>query len=93
MKAYVGVTDSKWWRFLAANPNISEVNFWQPGGAHDFKVLQRGEQIGQLNTPRFGNRTEEDTVCIKRPPHFRGRHAKVRFLQSIDNLFFNHPIG
>lgn len=43
MKAYVGVTDSDWWRFLAANPAVTEVNFWQPGGNRDFKTLQRGE--------------------------------------------------
>lgn len=56
MKAYVGVTDSEWWRFLAANPSISEVNFWQPGGAHDFKVLQRGEPFLFKTKWNDGNR-------------------------------------
>lgn len=56
MKAYVGVTDSKWWRFLAANPSISEVNFWQPGGTHDFKVLKRGEPFLFKTKWNDGNR-------------------------------------
>ena len=34
MRGYVGVTDDKWYRFLADRPEISstEVNFWRPGG-------------------------------------------------------------
>ena len=43
VRAYVGVTDGEWHRYLAANPSITEVNFWQPGGGSSFKVLQRGE--------------------------------------------------
>jgi putative restriction endonuclease len=43
VKAYVGVTDDRWFRFLSANPMIREVNFWRPGGSTDFKALQRGE--------------------------------------------------
>jgi putative restriction endonuclease len=43
MKAFVGVTDGQWHRFLAARPDIREVNFWQPGGGRGFNALQRGE--------------------------------------------------
>lgn len=43
MRAYVGVTDDRWFRFLSAQPSIREVNFWRPGGATDFKALKRGE--------------------------------------------------
>ena len=32
MKAYVGVTDQRWYEFLAARPHVTEVNFWLPGG-------------------------------------------------------------
>ncbi len=32
MKAYVGVTDSRWSSFLATRPYLNEVNFWVPGG-------------------------------------------------------------
>jgi len=43
VKAYVGVTDGEWYRFLAARPELNEVNFWRPSGKHGFKVLQYGE--------------------------------------------------
>ena len=29
---YVGVTDTKWFRFLRDEPLLDEVNFWSPGG-------------------------------------------------------------
>jgi len=32
MKLWVGVTDNDWFRFLAARPELEEVNFWQPSG-------------------------------------------------------------
>ena len=46
MKAWVAVTDRDWFDFLAAQPAIDEVNFWQPnpwGGR--FGVLCRGEPL------------------------------------------------
>jgi putative restriction endonuclease len=43
MRAYVGVTDNSWYSFLAARPEMTEVNFWQPSGAHEFHVLAPGE--------------------------------------------------
>lgn len=43
MKAYVGVTDGDWYRFLARRPELGEVNFWRPGGAREFGVLDLGE--------------------------------------------------
>jgi len=30
MKGFVGVTDNYWFEFLAQQPGIDEVNFWQP---------------------------------------------------------------
>ena len=42
MKAYVGVTDNAWFRFLAGLPNVDEVNFWQPSGGRGFRVLEPG---------------------------------------------------
>ena len=32
MKGFVGVTDNDWFAFLAQQPGIDEVNFWQPVG-------------------------------------------------------------
>jgi putative restriction endonuclease len=38
----VGVTDSGWYRFLAARPQLTEVNFWRPSG-RGFQALRTGE--------------------------------------------------
>ena len=43
VRAYVGVTDDNWYRFLADRPGVTEVNFWQPSGAREFRVLAPGE--------------------------------------------------
>ena len=43
MRAYVGVTDHTWYQFLAARPQVTEVNFWQPSGGREFHVLAPGE--------------------------------------------------
>ena len=42
MRAFVGVTDRRWYEYLRARPWIDEVNFWNPGGVA-FKALQVGE--------------------------------------------------
>jgi putative restriction endonuclease len=43
MRGYVGVTDDQWYRFLAARPGITEVNFWRPKDIRNFRVLSGGE--------------------------------------------------
>jgi len=43
VKAYVGVTDGEWYRFLSSRPELSEINFWRPSGKQSFRVLQPGE--------------------------------------------------
>jgi len=43
VRAYVGVTDGDWYRYLAARPGITEVNFWRPSGDREFRVLAVGE--------------------------------------------------
>jgi len=43
MKGFVAVTDNDWFAFLFHQPQIDEVNFWQPGGSSQFKLLQPGE--------------------------------------------------
>lgn len=42
MKVFVGVTDGDWYRFLAARPDLTEVNFWVPSGI-GFRSLSLGE--------------------------------------------------
>lgn len=50
---YVGITDYDWFQFLSAQPNVDEVNFWQPGGRTNFKALQAGELfLFKLHSPR-----------------------------------------
>ncbi len=41
MKFYLGVTDNNWYNFLAKQ-NREDVNFWQPSGNTNFKLLQSG---------------------------------------------------
>lgn len=46
MNTFVANTDKDWFDFLAAQPDVDEVNFWMPrpwGG--QFKVLRRGEPL------------------------------------------------
>jgi putative restriction endonuclease len=41
--AFIGVTDDGWYRFLAARPELTEVNFWRPSGRNSFRALDPGE--------------------------------------------------
>src|ERR1051325_1877575 len=51
-KAYVGVTDSDWYRYLSSRPALTEVNFWQPGGQTQFKALSPGDLfLFKLHSP------------------------------------------
>jgi putative restriction endonuclease len=43
MRAFFGITDGDWYRFLAARPELREVNFWQPSGGRALHVLAPGE--------------------------------------------------
>ncbi len=55
MRAYVGVTDGDWHRYLAAS-GADEVNFWRPGGATAFRALKTGEPFFFKSHFRDGNR-------------------------------------
>jgi putative restriction endonuclease len=41
MKIYLGVTDNDWYHYLS-RIQPEDINFWQPGGGTNFKVLQPG---------------------------------------------------
>ena len=43
MRAFVAVTDGDWYQYLAARPELTEVNFWRPGGHGRFRALAIGE--------------------------------------------------
>jgi len=52
MKGFVGVTDNDWCAFLSQQPEIDEVNFWQPGGTGQFRALAPGEPfLFKLHAP------------------------------------------
>jgi putative restriction endonuclease len=51
MKIWVGVTDNDWFEMLRALAP-DEVNFWQPSGSRDFRVLSEGEPfLFKLHSP------------------------------------------
>jgi len=51
-KAFVGVTDFRWYEFLSSRPDLPEVNFWQPGGKTIFKALGPGDLfLFKLHSP------------------------------------------
>lgn len=51
MKFYVGVTDNKWFEFLASR-KPDEVNFWRPGGTGSFQVIPSGAPfLFKLHSP------------------------------------------
>lgn len=51
MRYYVGVTDNKWYEFLAEK-QPDEVNFWQPGGNQTFKAIQSNDLfLFKLHSP------------------------------------------
>ena len=53
MKAYVAVTDTSWFRFLRARPNLDEVNFWRPGSDRQFRAIDPGEPfLFKLRSPQ-----------------------------------------
>lgn len=51
MKIYLGVTDNNWYRYLS-KIQPEDINFWQPGGNSNFKVLSPGAPfLFKLKTP------------------------------------------
>lgn len=51
MKLWVGVTDKEWFDYLTLQ-RPDEVNFWQPSGSRNFRVLQPGEPfLFKLHSP------------------------------------------
>jgi putative restriction endonuclease len=37
MNLWIGITDGDWYRHLRAQPDLDEVNFWQPSGRRQFR--------------------------------------------------------
>jgi putative restriction endonuclease len=50
---FVAITDDDWFAYLAAQPQLDEVNFWQPRGKAGFQAIKRGELfLFKLHSPR-----------------------------------------
>jgi putative restriction endonuclease len=53
VRLWVANTDPDWFDFLASQPGIDEVNFWQPNGKLGFNVIKPGELfLFRLKSPR-----------------------------------------
>ncbi|HEY3174252.1 MAG TPA: HNH endonuclease [Candidatus Polarisedimenticolia bacterium] len=39
LRGYIANTDYDWYRFLSGQPELDEVNFWQPSGGRAFKAI------------------------------------------------------
>ncbi len=51
MRGFVAVTDYGWYQFLRARPDLTEVNFWPPGGV-EFRAIPPGAPFFfKLKTP------------------------------------------
>lgn len=55
MRYWIGITDYEWYRFLAARPELPEVNFWQPSAGRQPVRLGRGQLfLFKLHAPQGG---------------------------------------
>jgi putative restriction endonuclease len=53
VKAFVAVTDNEWFELLRRQPELTEVNFWQPGGGRQFRALDPGQPLlFKLHAPK-----------------------------------------
>src|ERR1700730_12837712 len=49
---YIANTDNEWFDFLSTRQDLTEVNFWQPGGK-EFRAIEPGELFAfRLKSPR-----------------------------------------
>lgn len=55
MRYWIGITDHEWYRFLASQPDLTEVNFWQPSAGRRPAALDTGTLfLFKLHAPRGG---------------------------------------
>ena len=53
VRLWAATTDLDWFDYLAAQPDIDEVNFWQPSGHANFGAIAEGELfLFKLKSPR-----------------------------------------
>jgi putative restriction endonuclease len=55
VKYWIGITDHEWYRYLAARPDLPEVNFWQPSAGRLPVRLDAGQLfLFKLHAPQGG---------------------------------------
>lgn len=53
VRLWAANTDLDWFDYLAAQPEVDEVNFWQPSGHANFGAIREGELfLFKLKSPR-----------------------------------------
>lgn len=62
MKIYAGVTDQDWFDYLRSQPDIDEVNFWQPSPNAEFRALNKGD-IFLFKLHRSGRTQYRDLIA------------------------------
>jgi len=69
VRAYIGVTDGDWYRFLLGRPDLDEVNFWQPSGSRKpFRAIQSATCSCSSSTarrPLGGGPSAKVTECSR----------------------------
>jgi putative restriction endonuclease len=93
---YVGVTDTKWFEFLRAEPALDEVNFWSPGSRRlaagrgtpfVFKLRAPMNAIGGIAFVSF-----VESMAIRDAWEFFGRENGVSSLQQLrERIAANRP--
>lgn len=87
MKFYLGVTDNNWFSFLR-NISPEEINFGQPGGKSNFKVLSPGAPfLFKLKHPYNVTRKKVNSIKEKKPKYINEYHRKnseaaVKYLEE-----------
>jgi putative restriction endonuclease len=54
VRFWVGLTDREWYDFLAAQPMVEEVNFWQPGDRKPVALTDGAPFLFKLHKPQGG---------------------------------------
>lgn len=93
MKAYVGVTDRDWYRFLLGRPDLDEVNFWQPSGGRAFRAIKPGDPFLQASLSGQRNRRRWDIRLVDYIPGLDhlGRVRREERGSNKDGDAYTHP--
>jgi putative restriction endonuclease len=98
---YIANTDNAWFDFLAAEPNVKEVNFWWPGEM-TFRAIRSGELlVFRLKSPRnkiggFGVFSGHSSLPIQIAWDSFGRANGVSSLEKLRSAiaeYRTNPVG